>query len=84
MEINTVIDIFEGFEERHYLIRKFMSRWRQLANRAENLRKFVKIALVGKYTQLEDAYASVIKATPSIQHCHNSADDGCTAYAFIP
>jgi len=42
--------------------RKFMSRWRQLANRAENLRKFVKIALVGKYTQLEDAYASVIKS----------------------
>ena len=42
--------------------RKFMARWRQLADRAEHLRKFVKIALVGKYTQLEDAYASVIKA----------------------
>jgi len=42
--------------------RKFMSRWRQLADRAEHLRKFVKIALVGKYTQLEDSYASVIKA----------------------
>ena len=42
--------------------RKFMSRWKQLADRAEHLRKFVKIALVGKYTQLEDAYASVIKA----------------------
>jgi len=42
--------------------RKFMSKWRQLADRAEHLRKFVKIALVGKYTQLEDAYASVIKA----------------------
>ena len=39
-----------------------MSRWKQLADRAEHLRKFVKIALVGKYTQLEDAYASVIKA----------------------
>ena len=36
-------------------------RWRQLADRAENLRKFVKISLVGKYTGLEDAYASVIK-----------------------
>ena len=42
--------------------RKFMVKWRQLADRAEHLRKFVRIALVGKYTQLEDAYASVIKA----------------------
>jgi CTP synthase len=42
--------------------RKFMSKWRQLADRAEHLRKCVRIALVGKYTQLEDAYASVIKA----------------------
>jgi CTP synthase len=41
--------------------RKFMARWRQLADRAEHLRKIVRIALVGKYTQLEDAYASVIK-----------------------
>ena len=39
-----------------------MSRWRQLADRLEHTRKFVKIALVGKYTQLDDAYASVIKA----------------------
>jgi len=45
--------------------KKFMIRWRQLSDRAENLRKFVKISLVGKYTQLEDAYASVIKA---LQH----------------
>jgi len=42
--------------------RKFMSKWRQIADRSEHLRKFVRIALVGKYTQLEDAYASVIKA----------------------
>jgi len=42
--------------------RRFLSRWRQLADRAEYLRKFVKIALVGKYTQLADAYASVYKA----------------------
>jgi CTP synthase len=41
--------------------RKFMTRWRALADRAEHLRKIVHIALVGKYTQLEDAYASVIK-----------------------
>ena len=31
----------------------------------ENLRKSVNIALVGKYTELEDSYASVVKA---LQH----------------
>ncbi len=54
--------------------RKFMLRWRQLANRQENVRKVVNIALVGKYTQLEDAYASVIKASVSWkrQFCRNN------------
>ena len=42
--------------------KKFMKEWRILAEKAENLRKDVEIALVGKYTKLEDAYASVIKA----------------------
>ena len=42
--------------------KKFMKKWRILAEKAENLRKDVEIALVGKYTKLEDAYASVIKA----------------------
>lgn len=42
--------------------RKFLSEWKGLADRAEHLRKEVSIALVGKYTKLEDAYASVIKA----------------------
>ena len=42
--------------------RKFMRNWKNLATRAEHLRKKVQIALVGKYTKLEDAYASVIKA----------------------
>jgi len=42
--------------------RTFMSEWKKLANRAEHLRKEVTIALVGKYTKLEDAYASVIKS----------------------
>lgn len=45
--------------------RKFMSKWRELANRYDSVSKEVKIALVGKYTKLEDAYASVIK---SLQH----------------
>ena len=51
----------KDFAGKLYLYRKFMLRWRHLAERAENLRKYAKISLVGKYTQLEDAYASVIK-----------------------
>lgn len=39
-----------------------MIRWRDLADRYDRLLKEVTIALVGKYTKLEDAYASVIKA----------------------
>ena len=42
--------------------KKFMAKWNQLADRAEHLRKCVRIALVGKYTALSDSYASVIKA----------------------
>lgn len=42
-----------------------MSRWRELANRVNNTRGEVKISLVGKYTKLEDSYASVSK---SLQH----------------
>ncbi|KAA0187804.1 hypothetical protein HAZT_HAZT003424 [Hyalella azteca] len=42
--------------------RGFMKKWKQLVSRQENLRQDVSIALVGKYTQLSDAYASVIKA----------------------
>ncbi|RZF35433.1 hypothetical protein LSTR_LSTR006977 [Laodelphax striatellus] len=45
--------------------RKFMQKWRDLAERADNLRRSVHITLVGKYTQLEDSYASVTK---SLQH----------------
>lgn len=47
------------------LPRKFMSKWRDLAARVDRLREPVNIALVGKYTKLEDAYASVTKA---LQH----------------
>lgn len=42
-----------------------MQKWRNLAKRVENLRKEVNITLVGKYTKLEDSYASVTKA---LQH----------------
>lgn len=45
--------------------RRFMQKWKDLAERVEHLRKEVTIALVGKYTKLEDSYASVTKA---LQH----------------
>ncbi|KAJ8314884.1 hypothetical protein KUTeg_007034 [Tegillarca granosa] len=38
---------------------RMMIRWKDLADRYDRLLKEVTIALVGKYTQLEDAYASV-------------------------
>lgn len=45
--------------------RRLMYKWRDLALKAERLIREVTIALVGKYTRLEDAYSSVIKA---LQH----------------
>ncbi|XP_013774564.1 CTP synthase 1-like isoform X1 [Limulus polyphemus] len=45
--------------------RRFLSKWQDLVDRFDHLVKEVTIALVGKYTQLEDSYASVTKA---LQH----------------
>lgn len=42
--------------------KKFLFQWKELAEKNDRLLKEVTIALVGKYTKLEDAYASVIKA----------------------
>ena len=39
-----------------------LAQWKDLADRYEALTKSVKIVLVGKYTALSDAYASVVKA----------------------
>lgn len=44
---------------------KSLYRWRDLARRVDNLTREVHIALVGKYTRLEDSYASISK---SLQH----------------
>ncbi|KAJ3125001.1 CTP synthase ura7 [Nowakowskiella sp. JEL0407] len=38
------------------------SKWRNLADRHNKLEESVKIALVGKYTDLSDSYISVVKA----------------------
>ncbi|KAK2140532.1 hypothetical protein LSH36_1323g00023 [Paralvinella palmiformis] len=42
--------------------RKFLLKWKELADAQDRLLKEVTIALVGKYTKLADAYTSVVKA----------------------
>ncbi|WP_062052015.1 CTP synthase [Bacillus sp. JCM 19034] len=39
-----------------------MTEWKELVNKVQNLSKKVKIALVGKYVALQDAYLSVAEA----------------------
>ncbi|MDI6690144.1 MAG: CTP synthase [Actinomycetota bacterium] len=39
-----------------------LSEWERLIERVQNIREKVKIALVGKYVQLPDAYLSVVEA----------------------
>ncbi|XP_055549686.1 CTP synthase [Wyeomyia smithii] len=41
---------------------QFMQSWRDLAERVDNVYKKVTIAVVGKYTKLEDSYASLSKS----------------------
>ena len=45
--------------------RTFMKKWKDLVEKEDCLRHSVSIALVGKYTELQDSYASVLKA---LQH----------------
>ncbi|XP_050520849.1 CTP synthase 2 [Daktulosphaira vitifoliae] len=40
----------------------FMKQWKKLSDKIDYSQKTIKIALVGKYTQLSDAYASVSRA----------------------
>ncbi|ESO00100.1 hypothetical protein HELRODRAFT_113471 [Helobdella robusta] len=42
--------------------KRFLYKWKELAEKADHLTREVVICLVGKYTKLEDAYASVVKA----------------------
>lgn len=49
-------------------MRKYMKQWIELTERIEHLKYEVNIALVGKYTRLEDSYTSITKA---LQHASN-------------
>lgn len=45
-----------------------MRDWQGLINKIKNIKKTVKIGLVGKYTSLQDAYLSVIEAIKHAAH----------------
>lgn len=49
-----------------------MNEWINMVNKIKNLSKTVKIALVGKYVQLHDAYISVVEALN-----HGGLDNNC-------
>ena len=48
-----------------------MTEWTALVNKVRNLSKKTKIALVGKYVELQDAYISVVEA---LRHAGYSFD----------
>lgn len=49
-----------------------MSEWEQLIASVKNLKHTVKIALVGKYVSLQDAYISVVEALKHAGYAHSS------------
>ncbi len=49
-----------------------LRRWKQLINNLKNPKREITVAMCGKYTKLEDSYASIIE---SFNHC--SAHLGC-------
>jgi len=53
-------------------IPKDMAHWKKLIRNKESAKKSVEIAICGKYTRLEDSYASIIEA---LNHC--SANLNC-------
>ena len=49
-----------------------MTEWLSLVDRVDNLKENVKIALVGKYVELHDAYISVVESLKHAGYKHNS------------
>ena len=49
-----------------------MEEWTSLVERVDNLKYEVRIALVGKYVELHDAYISVVEALKHAGYKHNS------------
>jgi len=73
----------QGFDE--YVLHKFnltlppsdMTEWRAMIDRANSLSETVKIALVGKYVQLHDAYLSVSESLKHAGYPINANVDIC-------
>ncbi|MGD6856137.1 CTP synthase [Bacillus infantis] len=49
-----------------------MAEWTELLNKVRNLAKTTKIALVGKYVELQDAYISVVEALKHAGYSYDS------------
>ena len=49
-----------------------MTEWLALVDRVDNLKENIKIALVGKYVELHDAYISVVESLKHAGYKHNS------------
>lgn len=49
-----------------------MTEWKALVDRVKNLSKTTKIALVGKYVELQDAYISVAEALKHAGYAHDT------------
>ena len=49
-----------------------MTEWLALVDRVDNLREDVRIALVGKYVELHDAYISVVESLKHAGYKHNA------------
>jgi CTP synthase len=60
-----MVDFNQLFLISRFFNQRLLQRWVDLARRVENNHKIVTISLVGKYTKLEDSYASISK---SLQH----------------
>ncbi|MBI4744665.1 MAG: CTP synthase [Actinobacteria bacterium] len=54
-----------------------LNDWKDLVKRAKNLDKKVKIALVGKYVELQDSYLSVVEALNHAGIYHNAKVEIC-------
>ena len=68
--------IGEIISERLHLKEKLqINNWKKLTKKIENLKKIVQIALVGKYTGLDDAYLSVIESLKIAGFKHNATLD---------
>lgn len=52
-----------------------MTEWKELVERVKNLSKTTKIALVGKYVELQDAYISVAEALKHAGYAHDTDID---------